>query len=426
MKAKLEQGAYPGWVEFWDDMALMFRNALMYNAPNDKIHQAAAKLRKIAWTIANKVRAPSKTGGANATKRAAAAKKAAQAKSERDAAARAARQQQKLAQEQKVLRKAGVAEDGDDLEARATYKSAASNPLITIWGGLAGGLSGQGVAWAYGRPTLKPSNPVPLAEGYASSMLRFAAGLTGRARELVMAKIQAAKSAAENVTPPEKPVAAPVQQTKGGKGSKKQQQAAQGGQQQAVRAPQKSAAMSSQFSGTAPMMGVLPPVAPLAGVGLPQTAPGALGSIPGMAQPAAGMMNPNNLPNAATMAAQNAKLLATQTQAHVAPGGGMAMPTTMPMSMPMASFPGGIPGMPQMAMMPNFAFPGMQMQAMQQQQQQSRPMQGILMPPGVGQFPQFTQQGQFPQVQQQMNSNTMGQQQMGVHNGLLFQPPQGQ
>ena len=64
--------------------------------------------------------------------------------------------------------------------------------------------------------------------------------------------------------------------------------------------------------------------------------------------------------------------------------------------------------------------------SMQQQQQQSRPMQGILMPPGVGQFPQFTQQGQFPQVQQQMNSNTMGQQQMGVHNGLLFQPPQGQ
>lgn len=418
MKGKLETGAYPGWAEFWEDMGLMFNNALTFNAPHDKIHQYAAKLRKTAAQLLTKARAPSKTGGANAHKRAAAAKKAATAKAERDAAARQARAEQKAAQEAKVLKRAGVAGDGDDLEARATYKSVASNPIISIWGGLAGGLSGQGAAWGYGRPTLKPSNPIPSAEGYAASIMRFASGLTGRARDLVMARIEAAKSAAENVVPPEKPQPAPVQQPKGGKGgskAKQQQQQAQQ-QQQQQQAAQHAARMQAQkqvATGApqlqtgmqgAPIMGVLPPVAPLAGV------PPAAGGVP--------MVRPN----AASMAAHNAKMLATQTQAQVAPGG-MTLPTTLPMSMPMASFPPpALPGMPPPMQLPNFTFPGMQ--------QQQRPVQGMAMPPGMGQFPQFPQQMGQQQQQQQQQYPQMQQlsnipQQMGLHNGqqLLFQPP---
>ncbi len=56
--------------------------------------------------------------------------------------------------------------------------------------GAAGTAEGAVVGW--GRQALVPSNPTPSPRHYASSLLRFASNLTGRAAELVAARTAAA------------------------------------------------------------------------------------------------------------------------------------------------------------------------------------------------------------------------------------------
>jgi hypothetical protein len=354
MRKKLEEGSYQDWPEFWEDLDLMFMNALSYNQPPDKIHGYAQRLRKTVATMVSKVRATAKTA-AGATKRAAAQKMAAAAKAERDAHVRQARAEAKAAQEAKVLKRAGVGDDGgEDLEARATYKPHSTNPKAATWGGLYGGCSVEGALFGRDRLLLKASNPIPSTEGYAASMLRFASGLVGRARDLVMAKVNAAKETRENVIPPTNPpqmVSSAAQQGKGGgKKAKTQQQ-----QQQpaaAVLVPPPVSLFQTQQQPPAPVLGALPPVTALTGVnpGLPTT----------LIQPTPAMA-----------AAASAHMLASQAQAQVA---------TAPTGMMSAQAP-------QM----QFVY---QQQQQQQQQMQMQMQQGMV---GPGQMMMPQPGGQFIQ-----------------------------
>ncbi|KAL4539597.1 hypothetical protein Ndes2437B_g02039 [Nannochloris sp. 'desiccata'] len=387
MRKKLEggSGSYSDWPEFWEDLDLMFMNALTYNQPPDKIHGYALRLRKTVATMVSKVRANAKTAK-DATKRAAAQKKAAAAKAERDAAARQARAELKAAQEAKVLKRAGVGDDGgEDLEARATYKLHATNPMAAVWGGLYGGCSVEGALFGRDKLLLKASNPIPSTEGYAASMLRFASGLVGRARELVTAKVNAARETRENVVPPTNPphgVSNTAQQGKGGKKAKQQQQPAA-----AVLAPPPVSLFQTQQP--PPVLGALPPVTQLTGINNPSL-PGAMPTT--MIQPTPAMA-----------AAASAHMLASQAQAQVATTSGMQFvyqhqPQQMQQQPQFQQQQGMVPGQ-MMMMMPQpgqFMQPvhggGMpQQQMLQQQHQPPMPMQGQ----GMYQQPQ---QQQYPGV----------------------------
>jgi Bromodomain len=388
-------GAYSDWPEFWEDLDLMFMNALTYNQPPDKIHGYALRLRKTVASMVSKVRANAKNAK-DATKRAAAQKKAAAAKAERDAAARQARAELKAAQEAKVLKRAGVGDDGgEDLEARATYKSYSTNPMAAVWGGLYGGCSVEGALFGRDKLLLKASNPIPSSEGYAASMLRFASGLVGRARELVMAKINAAKETRENVIPPTNPpitMSNTAQQGKGGKKAKQQQQQPTA----AVLAPPPVSLFHAQQQ-PPPVLGALPPVTALTGI---NPLPGAMPTT--MIQPTPAMA-----------AAASAHMLASQAQAHVA-----STTSGMPSA---AGFP------PQM----QFVY-----QPLQHQHQQGM-LQGQMLMPQSGQFIQplsgagaanggFHQQQMQMQQQQQQQQPMMLPMQMQQGQVMYQQQPQQQ
>jgi hypothetical protein len=363
MRVKLDSGAYPDWPEFWEDLDLMFMNALTYNQPPDKIHGYALRLRKTVATMVSKVRATAKAA-AGVTKRAAAQKKAAAVKAERDAAVRQARAEARAAQEAKVLKRAGVGDDGgEDLWARATYKPHSTNPMAAVWGGLYGGCSVEGALFGREKLLLKANNTTPSTEGYAASMMRFASGLVGRARDLVMAKINAAKQTRENVVPPTNPpsmVSNTSQQGKGGKKAKQQQQPAA-----AVLAPP-PVSLFQQQQQPPPVLGALPPVTALTGIN--SSLPGAMPTT--MIQPTPAMT-----------AAANAHMLASQAQAQVG-----------------SQAPGGMP-MQQVQMFPP---PQMQFVYQQQQQMQQQGMvQGQMMMPQPGHLMQPMSSGGVPMPMQQ-------------------------
>jgi hypothetical protein len=379
MRKKLESGngTYSDWLEFWEDLDLMFMNALTYNQPPDKIHGYALRLRKTVATMVSKVRANAKTAK-DATKRAAAQKKAAAAKAERDAAVRQARAELKAAQEAKVLKRAGVGDDGQDLEARATYKPHSTNPMAAVWGGLYGGCSIEGALFGRDKLLLKASNSIPSTDGYAASMLRFASGLVGRARDLVMAKVNAARETRENVVPPVNPppvVSNTAQQGKGGKKAKQQQQ-----QQQtaaALLAPPPVSLFQTQQQ-PPPVLGALPPVTQLTGINNPSF-PGAMPTT--MIQPTPAMA-----------AAASAHMLASQAQVQVATTGGM--PAQM-----------------------QFVYQQQQMQPQFQQQQGMVPGQMMMMSQ-PGQFMQPLNGGGVPQQQMPQQQQPL----MQMQGQVMYQP----
>jgi len=398
MREKLESGdgTYSDWLPFWEDLDLMFMNALTYNQPPDKIHGYALRLRKTVATMVSKVRANAKTAK-DATKRAAAQKKAAAAKAERDAAVRQARAELKAAQEAKVLKRAGVGDDGEDLEARATFKAHSTNPMAAVWGGLYGGSSVEGALFGRDKLLLKPSNPIPSTEGYAESMLRFASGLVGRARELVMAKITAAKETRENVVPPtnSSPVVSnTAHQGKGGKKAKQQQQ-----QQQtaaAVLAPPAVSLFQTQQQ-PPPALGALPPVTQLTGINNPSFS----GAMPTtMIQPTPAMA-----------VAASGQMLTSQAQFQ-------------------GAATSGTPAQMQLQQQPQMQFlyqqhPQQMQQQMQQQMPQFQQQQAmypgqVMMPAQPGQFMQPLNGGmpqqQMPQQQPQMQMQGQG----------MYQQPQPQ
>jgi hypothetical protein len=359
IKGKLEaqgEGAYPTWEAFWDDMDLMFTNALTYNPPGDRVHTYAAGLRKVAVSAVTNVRKGGKSSAAaaEAKKHQAAARKAAAAqKAARDVAARAARAEQKQAQEEKIMRRAGVGAESDEAkeEPRATYRALPGHGIAALWGGLYGGCSAQGAAFAYGRAVLKPTTPEPSAERYADSIARFGENLSGRALELVLARVEAAKEAAENVVPAS---AMPAGSGAGG-GAKRGRKPKDQSAQQPAPVPAAAAAVKqpavpifqNQASGAAGMPGMLPPVAPLA------------------VAPPGGAMN----------AAYKAQALATQMQGQVAFS--MA-PFAMAPGMMIPGMPGTLPGQlqPQLQVQPlTTALPGQPGQALLFQAPQQPPPQ---------------------------------------------------
>lgn len=60
------------------------------------------------------------------------------------------------------------------------------------WRGLGAGASTEGAAFGWGRQILRPLTSTPVLGSYAASLSRFAAALSGRARELVLARAAAA------------------------------------------------------------------------------------------------------------------------------------------------------------------------------------------------------------------------------------------
>ena len=301
-----------------------------------------------------------------------------------------------------MLRRAGVGDDGvgEDLEARATYKPHSTNPMAGIWGGLYGGCSIEGASFGRERLLLKANNPIPSSEGYAASMLRFASGLVGRAKDLVMAKVAAARETRENVVPPTNPPAmaastTAAQQGKGGKKAKQQQQQ----QQQpaaAVLAPPPVSLFHTQQQ-PPPALGSLPPVTALTGV---NTLPGAKPMT--MIQPTPAMA-----------AAASAHLLAAQAQAHIG-------------SAHVSGAPGHMQYPPQMHYVYQMPTQQQPPQATQGTVQQGTMMPGMVMSQQPGQ--QYYQPGTgapLPSLQQQQKSHqTMPPMTMGMAG--LPMPMQGQ
>lgn len=328
MREKLEAGAYTGWIVFDADLQLMFKNALTYNPPGDRMYAHALKIRnqadKMLYSLAFGRSGGGAAGGSGAAgpgaktdkgavaehRRLTAAKKA-QARAQRAAVAAAARAEQRAAQEAKVLRRAGVAgaDEGEENEARASFRAPSSDTGLQAWGALGGGSSAEGGPFGFGRLVLHPSNPTPSASLYAASVERFVVGLKGRAKDLVLARVRGAREASDAVTAPsaaqEPPAATSGPNGKPSKGKKQQPQSAWTGSMGAQRAV---AGLPS-----APVVPSLPPVAALTGINtLPQANP--------------------------AMAARAAQAMAAQVQTQV------QKPLVVPgqFSLPLMAAPGGV------------------------------------------------------------------------------------
>lgn len=259
MKARVGAGAYPTWDLLASDLFLMFTNALTYNIEGDAVWTYANKLKAQATAMLKSARegktGKPRGGGNTAARREAAAAKAA-ARREADQARAAARAEQRAAQEQKVLKKAGVIADEEENTARMSYRSAPGESYLATWGGLGGGASAEGAAVGWGRQLLRPSNAMPKAATYAASLLRFARGLSGRAKAMAEALAAKAMNASDVAIapppPPPAPVAAPAAAAPTGGGGKGKGSKNAGGAAPHKQAAKK-AAIAPQLPGPPPL-----------------------------------------------------------------------------------------------------------------------------------------------------------------------------
>ncbi|EFN53753.1 hypothetical protein CHLNCDRAFT_136360 [Chlorella variabilis] len=221
MRAKAQRGEYASWDGLRADMRLMFTNALTYNAQGGTVHNYAKLLmgqcdRIVELAMQGKTDFRS---SASITRKHNAAVKA-QQRAEREALRAQARRallcarpppsgvpcchdlaaEQRAAQEAKVLKKAGLASSYDEHEdenIRNSYRRPVRDGNVAKWRGLGGGSSAEGVAWGPGRQVLRPVNPWLPPGMYALSLARFAAGLKGKARDLVRRRALASSAADE-------------------------------------------------------------------------------------------------------------------------------------------------------------------------------------------------------------------------------------
>eukprot|EP00887_Chlorella_sp_A99_P002954 scaffold24.g2954.t1 len=196
IRAKVEAEEYKTWEELRADMRLMFDNALTYNQEGETVWNYAKLLKSQCEKIldlAEQGKVNLRSIGASITRKHNMQVKA-QEKARKEALRAQARAETKAAQEAKVLKKAGVAstyDEGEEESARMAYRRRPREPYIRKFGGLGAGANGEGVPVAWGPPVLRPSAGAPPLGAYAASLARFAGGLRGKARELVLARAAA-------------------------------------------------------------------------------------------------------------------------------------------------------------------------------------------------------------------------------------------
>ncbi|KAK9829729.1 hypothetical protein WJX72_007549 [[Myrmecia] bisecta] len=232
MRAKLESNQYQSWDMLQEDMEVMFNNAMAYNTAETIYHKQAQTL----LGVANKLIGLARNGVTDFRGRTAGivrahnAQIAAEEKKDRDARRLQERNEKAAVRSAKLAERAAAsgidisqlqlleAEDGGadgaklapgramfkeerrsvfiDENARNTYHRIPRDQTFQRWKGLARGANGEGMAFAKGFPWLRATvNLAMPPETYARSLARFAAGLTGRAREIALAR------AADSISP---------------------------------------------------------------------------------------------------------------------------------------------------------------------------------------------------------------------------------
>ncbi|KAK9830677.1 hypothetical protein WJX74_002035 [Apatococcus lobatus] len=255
IRAQLEAGFYRSWDTLMEDMETMFNNAMIYNTDDTVFHQQAKSLLDITRQTIGYARKGIKDmrGRTAGSVRKHNAQFVANEKADRDArrlAARATKQAARNAKMAELAAASGLALPSDlaqarpdalggaerdgfgeraattrarDAEARRqqlldenvrmTYCAKSKDPASMRWHSLAGGANGEGAAFAKGLAVRSCIHSVaPPRDAYSRSIAHFAEGLSGKARDLALARaahFMAANAARSTAAPVQRPAATP-------------------------------------------------------------------------------------------------------------------------------------------------------------------------------------------------------------------------
>ncbi|KAK9863750.1 hypothetical protein WJX84_003356 [Apatococcus fuscideae] len=245
IRAQLDAGFYKTWDSLMEDMETMFNNAMIYNTDDTVYHQQAKSLLDITRQTIGYARKGIKDmrGRTAGSVRKHNAQFVANEKADRDArrlAARATKQAARNAKMAELAAASGLALPADMVQARPdalggaerdgfgeraavtrardaetrrqqlldenvrmTYCPKSKDPVMMRWHSLAGGASGEGACYGKGMAVRSCVHSVaPPRDAYTRSIALFAAGLSGKARKMALARTarcmpsDAAKSAA--------------------------------------------------------------------------------------------------------------------------------------------------------------------------------------------------------------------------------------
>eukprot|EP00803_Ostreobium_quekettii_P000090 evm.model.scf_255EXC.3 EVM.evm.TU.scf_255EXC.3 scf_255EXC:37263-38102(+) len=231
IRAKLAAGGFTSWGRLEADLMVMFENALTYNGPSTVYYKQAKTLMQVAKKLLDLARqgVTNFRGRTAGVVRAHNAQVAADDKAEKNARKAALRASRMQAKNDRIAQRAvasgirvpfmtsghgggsGAGAEGPDGRSfarpilrdsdgrrpltseenvRWSYNPrAVANGLLPPWGGLAGGASAEGVAFAAGGLVVQPASLEALPPGsYVNSLMRFARGVGPKAREVIMAR----------------------------------------------------------------------------------------------------------------------------------------------------------------------------------------------------------------------------------------------